>query len=80
MRTAKEWHTQRLIIRRFREADLVPLYDMHADAETTKYLEGVWTMERAQQALRRIIRGYATDDFRWMAVTERTSGRFIGVC
>jgi [ribosomal protein S5]-alanine N-acetyltransferase len=76
----KQWHTPRLIIRRFREDDLVPLYEMHADPETTKYLDGVWTMDRAQGALGRIMEGNATDDLRWMAVTERESEKFIGVC
>jgi [ribosomal protein S5]-alanine N-acetyltransferase len=75
-----QWYTPRLIIRRFCEKDLVPLYEMHADAEATKFLGGVWSMERAQQTLAGIIAGYVSDEMRWLAVEERTSGNFIGVC
>ena len=76
----REWHTERLVIRAFRDEDLPGLYELHSDPEATKYLGGVWTFEGTRQVLSRIIGNYSTRHLEWYAVADRKTGEFLGVC
>jgi RimJ/RimL family protein N-acetyltransferase len=73
-------HTERLILRPFREADVEPLYELMQDPDVVRYI-GDRQLPSLQDCWRAIagwighwvLRGYGL----W-AVEERTSGEFIG--
>lgn len=72
--------TERLVLRRFTEADVDHLVALDSDPEVMRFLTGEPTprAEIEQEVLPKILRDYGLGPAgRWAAV-ERASGRFIG--
>jgi RimJ/RimL family protein N-acetyltransferase len=73
--------TERLILRRFTEADVDHLVDLDSDPEVMRYLTGGTPTPRADVAderLPRILRQYRQGDAgRWAAI-EKSTGEFLG--
>lgn len=72
--------TDRLLLRRFVEADLDALAAVHADPDTMRYLGGVKTREEAKAWLTRKLAGYGEPGTGVLAVIEKATGRVIGQC
>jgi RimJ/RimL family protein N-acetyltransferase len=75
-----EWETDRLLIRRFREEDAAGLEELHSDAETCRFLGGIWPDGRARQILPLIISNYQTKDMEWFAVSRKEDDALLGAC
>lgn len=76
----RQWQTERLLIRRFRQDDLEGLYELQRDPLATEFIGGVWTLEKTREMLPAIIASYEKSDLSWLAVTARRDGTFLGVC
>jgi [ribosomal protein S5]-alanine N-acetyltransferase len=80
MSARHEWHTPRLIIREFRQEDADGLTEMQTDPEATRFIGGVWPIDRAKEILPLIMANYQTKDLEWFAVTRKQDGAFLGAC
>jgi [ribosomal protein S5]-alanine N-acetyltransferase len=72
--------TSRLILRRFTRDDLEPLAALHQDAEVTRFLGGVKTVEQSRENLEQWLAQYERYGFSKWAVVIRGSEEFIGRC
>lgn len=70
--------TERLIMRRWRDADRVPFAEMNADPEVMRHFPSVMTREESDSFVDRIERQFDSLGYGWWALEERESGRFIG--
>ena len=74
--------TERLVLRRFTEADLDNLVDLDNDPEVMRYLSGgpATPREEVERAILPLIRGYYAqgDGFGFWAAIEKSSGEFLG--
>jgi ribosomal-protein-alanine N-acetyltransferase len=75
-------HTERLLLRRFRAADLDDLAALYADAEVMRFLGEGRPMDRAQtrERLERILRHWQEHGFGIWALFARDGGAFVGRC
>jgi len=80
MAKTRQWQTDRLLIRRFKQDDLEGLYELQGDPQATEFIGGVWTLERTREILPAIVASYEKSDLSWLAVTDRCDGTFLGVC
>jgi RimJ/RimL family protein N-acetyltransferase len=72
--------TQRLIVRELSGDDLEPFSAMHADLEVMRYCGGsAWSREHCEMMLPRIITNSRNHPMDWVAVCERSSGKFFGM-
>lgn len=73
-----EIETDRLLLRRWREADLDPWAAMNADPLVREFLGPPLTAEQAAASVRHFQDGLDRDGFGFWAVQVRVSGEFIG--
>ncbi|MFJ9605189.1 GNAT family N-acetyltransferase [Kitasatospora sp. NPDC101176] len=73
-----ELHTERLLIRRWRESDLAPWAAMNADPEVREHLGDVLTREQADASVARFEAAIERRGYGWLAVEVRESGEFVG--
>jgi RimJ/RimL family protein N-acetyltransferase len=70
--------TERLVLRRFTDADRDTVAGWNADPEFTRHLAGVQTREQSDEAFERWQRHWAEHGFGLFAVTWKESGELIG--
>lgn len=72
--------TARLILRGWRESDVVPFHAMGNDAEVMRYLGAPMTMVDAQAAHDRVNAVLVEHGYCFWAVERKADGAFIGFC
>lgn len=70
--------TERLILRRWTDADLDPFAEMSADIEVMRWLGGVLTREQSQAYMDRAHDAFARIGMGRYAVERKSDGAFIG--
>lgn len=70
--------TDRLLLRRWREADLAPWAEMNADPEVREHLGPVLTREQSDASVARFEADFEQRGFGWWALEVRATGEFIG--
>ncbi|KOT59148.1 MULTISPECIES: GNAT family N-acetyltransferase [Streptomyces] len=73
-----ELHTERLVLRRWRESDLEPWAAMNADPEVREHLGDLLTRDQSDASVRRFEAGFDRRGYGWWAVEVRATGEFIG--
>ena len=71
--------TERLRLRRWREADLPAFAAMNADPNVRRYFSSRLTREESDASVARFIRMYALDGYAFMATELRKNSEFIGL-
>ncbi len=71
-------HTDRLLIRRWRESDLAPWAAMNADPEVRQHLGEPLSRERSDESVARFEADFDRRGYGWWAVEVRETGEFIG--
>jgi len=71
--------TERLRLRRWREADLPAFAAMNADPMVRRYFSSRLTREESDASVSRFIRMYALDGYAFMATELRETSEFIGL-
>ncbi|MFF7454476.1 GNAT family N-acetyltransferase [Kitasatospora sp. NPDC008115] len=71
-------HTDRLLLRRWRDSDLEPWAAMNADPEVREHLGDVLTRAESHVSVARYEADFARRDYGWWAVEVRATGEFIG--
>ncbi|MCX4758935.1 GNAT family N-acetyltransferase [Kitasatospora purpeofusca] len=71
-------HTDRLLIRRWRESDLEPWAAMNADPEVRQHLGEPLSRERSDESVARFEADFDRRGYGWWAVEVRETGEFIG--
>jgi RimJ/RimL family protein N-acetyltransferase len=72
--------TERLILRRWREADLEPYAAMMADPEVADWLGGVLDRAAVEARIARSEAGFETQGVGRFALERREDGAFLGYC
>ncbi|MDQ3376553.1 MAG: GNAT family N-acetyltransferase, partial [Actinomycetota bacterium] len=76
------FETERLVLRRFTEADADDLFDLHGDSEVMRFLTGGRPTPRdviLNETLPRFLRSYERfEGFGVWAAIERLTGEFLG--
>ncbi|WP_326573556.1 GNAT family N-acetyltransferase [Streptomyces sp. NBC_00487] len=73
-----ELRTDRLLLRDWRESDLVPWAALNADPEVRKYFPGVLTSEQSAASTASFQADLDRRGWGWWAVEVRATGEFIG--
>ncbi|MER7705040.1 GNAT family N-acetyltransferase [Kitasatospora sp. NPDC097605] len=73
-----ELHTDRLLLRRWRDADLDPWAAMNADPEVREHLGDVLTRAESYVSVARYEADFVRRGYGWWAVEVRATGEFIG--
>ncbi|WP_030681347.1 GNAT family N-acetyltransferase [Streptomyces rimosus] len=73
-----ELHTERLILRRWRESDLGPWAAMNADPQVREHLGDLLTREQSDVSVQRYEAGFDRRGYGWWALEVRATGEFIG--
>lgn len=73
-----ELETDRLVLRRWREADLAPFAALNADPVVMEYFQAVMTRAESDALAPRIEAHFDAHDFGLFAVGVRATGEFIG--
>ncbi len=71
-------HTDRLLLRRWRDSDLAPWAEMNADPEVRQHLGEPLTRERSDASVARFEAEFERRGYGWWAVEVRATGEFIG--
>ncbi|MCX4683986.1 GNAT family N-acetyltransferase [Kitasatospora purpeofusca] len=71
-------HTDRLLIRRWRESDLAPWAAMNADPEVRQHLGEPLSRERSDESVARFEADFDRRGYGWWAVEVRETAEFIG--
>lgn len=72
--------TDRLLLRRWRDADAVPFHAMGQDAEVMRYLGPPMSMEECRAAIRRQNTMADVEGSCFWAMERRADGAFLGFC
>jgi RimJ/RimL family protein N-acetyltransferase len=75
-----ELRTDRLLLRAWRESDLVPWAAMNADPEVRAYFPELLTTEQSDASVARFQADLDRRGWGWWAVEVRATGEFIGFC
>ncbi|MEU9375927.1 GNAT family N-acetyltransferase [Streptomyces sp. NPDC048255] len=73
-----ELHTDRLVLRPWRDADLEPWAAMNADPEVRQHLGDLLTREQSEASMVRFRAAFDRRGYGWWAVEVRATGEFIG--
>lgn len=73
-----ELHTERLILRRWRDSDLEPWAAMNADPEVRQHLGDLLSREQSDASVARFLAEFDQRGYGWWAVEVRATGEFIG--
>lgn len=71
--------TQRLILRRWKESDLLPFARINADPRVMEFMLGTMTEEETRQSIERIEKHFDAHGFGGWAVEVADSEKFIGL-
>ncbi|WP_406095453.1 GNAT family N-acetyltransferase [Kitasatospora purpeofusca] len=71
-------HTDRLLIRRWRQSDREPWAAMNADPEVRQHLGEPLSRERSDESVARFEADFDRRGYGWWAVEVRETGEFIG--
>ncbi|WP_380283707.1 GNAT family N-acetyltransferase [Kitasatospora purpeofusca] len=71
-------HTDRLLLRRWRDTDLEPWAAMNADPEVREHLGAVLTREQSDASVARFEAEFDRRGYGWWAVEVRATGEFVG--
>lgn len=71
-------HTERLVLRPWRDSDLDPWAAMNADPEVREHLGDPLTREQSEASLVRFRAAFDRRGYGWWAVEVRATGEFIG--
>ncbi|MFB6892793.1 GNAT family N-acetyltransferase [Kitasatospora sp. NPDC056327] len=71
-------HTDRLVLRRWRDSDLGPWAAMNADPEVREHLGELLTRERSDASVARFEADFDRRGYGWWAVEVRATGAFVG--
>ncbi|MET8699556.1 GNAT family N-acetyltransferase [Kitasatospora sp. NPDC058032] len=71
-------HTDRLLLRRWRDADREPWAAMNADPEVREHLGEILTREQSDASVARFEADLDRRGYGWWAVEVRATGEFIG--
>ncbi|CAN5744061.1 GNAT family N-acetyltransferase [soil metagenome] len=78
MRDEPSLSTERLVLRRWTEADRDPFAAMNADPEVMRYFPGTLSREHSDALVDRFERGFATDGFSQWVVEVKGGPAFLG--
>jgi [ribosomal protein S5]-alanine N-acetyltransferase len=70
--------TDRLILRKWKEADLLPFSEMNKDIEVMRYFPTVLTDLQSTEMMQRIINHFEKNGFGLYAVENRETNQFMG--
>ncbi|TDD33047.1 N-acetyltransferase, partial [Nonomuraea terrae] len=70
--------TERLIMRRWRDADRAPFAEMNADPEVMRHFPAPLTRSQSDAMVDRIERHFDMRGYGLWALEERSTGRFVG--
>ncbi|GAA2488296.1 GNAT family N-acetyltransferase [Streptomyces thermolineatus] len=73
-----ELHTERLVLRGWRESDIAPWAAMNADPEVREHFPDVLTREQSEASVARFRTELEQRGWGWWAVEVRATGGFIG--
>jgi RimJ/RimL family protein N-acetyltransferase len=73
-----ELHTERLLLRQWRDADLDPWAALNADPEVREYFPTALTRDESAESMRRFQKDIEQRGWGWWAVEVRDTGAFIG--
>lgn len=73
-----EIRTERLLLRGWRESDLVPFAELNADPEVIRFLAGARSRAESDQLVDEIVRGWGRDRYGLWAIERRSDGAFLG--
>ncbi|MFF3087264.1 GNAT family N-acetyltransferase [Streptomyces nojiriensis] len=71
-------HTDRLVLRPWRDSDLDPWAAMNADPEVRRHLGDLLTREQSEASIERFRAAFDRRGYGWWAVEVRATGEFIG--
>jgi ribosomal-protein-alanine N-acetyltransferase len=74
------WSTPRLLIRRFVPEDWQDMHELQGDPEATTFLGGPWPAEKTREVIQAISKNSITNEFDWLAVADRQTGKVLGTC
>jgi RimJ/RimL family protein N-acetyltransferase len=74
-----ELHTERLLLRHWRDADLAPWSAMNADPQVREHFPDLLTAERSAAMMARFEAALAQRGYGWWAVEVRATGAFVGM-
>lgn len=70
--------TERLILRKWCDADIEPFVQMNSDARVMKYFPALMSRDQTLQAVERIKKHFDDYGYGWFAVDLKSTGEFIG--
>lgn len=73
-----EYHTERLILRQWKQSDLEPFAALNANPEVMRYFPKIRTREESDEMVKTIEQRIAENGWGFWAVEEKSSGAFIG--
>jgi RimJ/RimL family protein N-acetyltransferase len=74
-----ELHTDRLLLRHWRDSDLAPWAAMNADPEVRAYFPGVLAPEQSAASAARFQAALEQRGYGWWALEVRETGEFVGM-
>ncbi len=72
--------TQRLLLRQYKEDDLIPLYRIFSDPETMEFYPAPFSIQETQDWIKRNQDRYRNDGYGLWAVCLKETNEFIGDC
>jgi RimJ/RimL family protein N-acetyltransferase len=73
-----EIRTERLLLRGWRESDLVPFAELNADPEVIRFLAGARSRAESDQLVDEIVRGWGRNRYGLWAIERHSDGAFLG--
>ena len=78
MITMKPIETERLILREWKDTDILPFYEMGQDPRVMEYFPSLWTMEMVKDFISRMKIQLVEKNYTLWAVEEKKAQQFIG--
>jgi RimJ/RimL family protein N-acetyltransferase len=70
--------TERLLLRAWKDEDLLPFFQMNQDPKVMEYFPSLWSMEMVSSFVNNMKIQLAEKSYTLWAVEEKSSGQFIG--
>jgi ribosomal-protein-alanine N-acetyltransferase len=71
-------HSERVLLRHWRESDLRPWISLNLDPDNLKFFPRVYTKEESEASFKRMSERLENDSFGLWAAEEKASGEFMG--